>query len=141
MLPHGEKYHTFPSLHPRRRLLRASTPVYLSVPLRTAPLSVRAAEEVRRYLTLRTDWKTELDKGKMFGVLVVQKEGRTGFLAAYSGILCGRNDHDFSYRPFSTCCNRTVFQDRRSANIPNKPPYRSVGTQRLACLAASTGCR
>ena len=37
MLPHGEKYHTFPSLHPRRRLLRASTPVYLSVPLRTAP--------------------------------------------------------------------------------------------------------
>ena len=52
------------------------------------PLSVRAAEEVRRYLTLRTDWKTELDKGKMFGVLVVQKEGRTGFLAAYSGILC-----------------------------------------------------
>ena len=63
------------------------------------PLSVRAAEEVRRYLTLRTDWKTELDKGKMFGVLVVQKEGRTGFLAAYSGILCGRNDHDFFVPP------------------------------------------
>lgn len=63
------------------------------------PLSVRAAEDVRRYLTLRTDWKTELDKGKMFGVLVVQKEGRTGFLAAYSGILCGRNDHDFFVPP------------------------------------------
>lgn len=63
------------------------------------PLSVRAAEEVRHYLTLRTDWKTELDKGKMFGVLVVQKEGRTGFLAAYSGILCGRNDHDFFVPP------------------------------------------
>lgn len=63
------------------------------------PLSVRAAEEVRRYLTLRTDRKTELDKGKMFGVLVVQKEGRTGFLAAYSGILCGRNDHDFFVPP------------------------------------------
>lgn len=63
------------------------------------PLSVRAAEEVRRYLTLRTDWKTELDKGKMFGVLVVQKDGRTGFLAAYSGILCGRNDHDFFVPP------------------------------------------
>lgn len=63
------------------------------------PLSVRAAEEVRHYLTLRTDWKAELDKGKMFGVLVVQKEGRTGFLAAYSGILCGRNDHDFFVPP------------------------------------------
>lgn len=63
------------------------------------PLSIRAAEEVRRHLTLRTDWKAELDKGKMFGVLVVQKEGRTGFLAAYSGILCGRNDHDFFVPP------------------------------------------
>ena len=63
------------------------------------PLYIRAAEEVRRHLTLRTDWKAELDKGKMFGVLVVQKEGRTGFLAAYSGILCGRNDHDFFVPP------------------------------------------
>ena len=63
------------------------------------PLSVCAAEEVCRYLTLRTDWKTELDKGKMFGVLVVQKDGKTGFLAAYSGILCGRNDHGFFVPP------------------------------------------
>ena len=63
------------------------------------PLSIRAAEEVRRHLTLRTDWKAELDKGKMFGVLVVQKEGRTGFLGASSGILCGRNDHDFFVPP------------------------------------------
>ena len=106
------------------------------------PLSVRAAEDVRRYLTLRTDWKTELDKGKMFGVLVVQKEGRTGFLAAYSGILCGRNDHDFFVPPvFRPVAAGRFFQDRRSANIPNKPPYRSVGTQRLACLAAPTGSR
>lgn len=63
------------------------------------PLSVCAAEEVCRYLTLRTDWKTELVKGKMFGVLVVQKDGKTGFLAAYSGILCGRNDHGFFVPP------------------------------------------
>ncbi len=60
---------------------------------------MRAAEEVRRYLALRTDWKSELDKGKMFGVLVVQKEGKAGFLAAYSGTLCGRGDHDFFVPP------------------------------------------
>ena len=63
------------------------------------PLCVMAAGEVQAYINKQTRWKEELDKGKMFGVLVVQKEGRTGFLAAYSGILCGRNDHDFFVPP------------------------------------------
>lgn len=32
------------------------------------------------------------DEGKMFGVLVVESEGRTGYLAAYSGQIAGRAD-------------------------------------------------
>ena len=63
------------------------------------PLCIRAAQAVQDYLATRTDWKSELDKGKMFGVLVVRKAGQTGFLSAYSGLLCGRNDHPFFVPP------------------------------------------
>lgn len=63
------------------------------------PLSVLAAHEVQDYLASRTDWQEELDKGKMFGVLVVEQNNRMGFLAAYSGLLCGHNDHDFFVPP------------------------------------------
>ena len=59
------------------------------------PLAVRAAEEVQHYIASRTEWHTELDAGKMFGVLVVESEGEVGFLAAYSGNLAGRNDHEY----------------------------------------------
>ncbi len=62
-------------------------------------LSVCAAEEVQHYLASRGDWAYELEKGKMFGVLVVRKDSRIGFLAAYSGILCGRNDHEYFVPP------------------------------------------
>ena len=56
------------------------------------PLCLLAAEEVRRYLSEQVEWKEELDKGKMFGVLVVRTcEGRLGFLAAFSGLLNGTN--------------------------------------------------
>ncbi len=59
------------------------------------PITVRAAEEVQHYIATRQEWKEELDKGKMFGVLVVEAEGEIGFLAAYSGHLEGRNDHEY----------------------------------------------
>lgn len=76
------------------------------------PLCRMAAKEVQHYLEGMTEWQEELEEGKMFGVLVVQKEGRTGFLAAYSGILYGRNDMLISYRRYTTCCNPTVFSTR-----------------------------
>lgn len=63
------------------------------------PLCRMAAKEVQHYLEGMTEWQEELEEGKMFGVLVVQKEGRTGFLAAYSGILYGRNDHAYFVPP------------------------------------------
>ncbi|MBQ5663635.1 MAG: RluA family pseudouridine synthase [Bacteroidaceae bacterium] len=41
-------------------------------------------------------WSDELARGKMFGVLVVRNAcGQTGFLAAFSGLLAGCNEHDF----------------------------------------------
>lgn len=74
------------------------------------PSAVMAAEIVQDYLEEKTEWKEELQKGKMFGVLVVRKEASAEdcstessqplyFLAAYSGLLDGRNDHDFFVPP------------------------------------------
>lgn len=57
------------------------------------PLCLAAAAEVQRYIASIAEWQEEIGHGKMFGVLVVrQADGRTAFLAAYSGLLCGRND-------------------------------------------------
>ena len=46
----------------------------------------------------RNDWRQEVERGKMFGVLVVETDNkamgmrRVGYIAAYSGQLCGRSD-------------------------------------------------
>lgn len=64
------------------------------------PLCILAAKEVQSYLTRQTAWKDELRQGKMFGVLIVQTEhGETGYLAAFSGLLAGKNLHPFFVPP------------------------------------------
>ena len=64
------------------------------------PLCILATKEVQSYLTRQTAWKDELRQGKMFGVLIVQTEhGETGYLAAFSGILAGKNLHSFFVPP------------------------------------------
>lgn len=64
------------------------------------PLCILAAKEVQSYLTRQTTWKDELRQGKMFGVLIVQIEhGEIGYLAAFSGILAGKNLHPFFVPP------------------------------------------
>ena len=63
---------------------------------RPHPLCVAAAEEVRRSLNADDTLCAEVAKGKMFGVLVVRDEkGEIGYLAAFSGLLAGRNEHPF----------------------------------------------
>ena len=64
------------------------------------PLCILAAQEVQSYLNGQSEWQEELSKGKMFGVLVVQtKKNEIGFLAAFSGILAGRNQHSYFVPP------------------------------------------
>lgn len=64
------------------------------------PLCVMAAGEVQAYINKQIRWKEELDKGKMFGVLIVRtSNGQTGYLAAFSGNLCGSNSHSFFVPP------------------------------------------
>ena len=58
------------------------------------PLCLLAAEEVKKELGQMT-----LTEGKMFGVLVVDTSEGLGFLAAYSGLLEGRNDWPYFVPP------------------------------------------
>ena len=64
------------------------------------PLSRLAAAEVQRYLASKSEWREEIQGGKMFGVLVAKdREGGIGFLAAFSGNLCGSNYHEYFVPP------------------------------------------
>lgn len=68
--------------------LRFNNPFYYS----PHPLCVAASDAVRDILSCDDELSAEVSKGKMFGVLVVKDgEGRLGFLAAFSGLLAGRN--------------------------------------------------
>lgn len=62
-------------------------------------LCVAAAEELRAYLVSQPQWKQELQRGKMFGVLVVSKGDERGFLAAFSGTLDGKTQHAYFVPP------------------------------------------
>ncbi len=66
-------------------------------------LGLLAAEELKDFLIEQKDWEHDFGMnndsknsgiGKMFGVLVVKnKEGKLGYLAAFSGKLAGKNHH------------------------------------------------
>lgn len=63
------------------------------------PLCEMAAKEVQAYIGSHMEIKEDADKGKMFGVLVVEHEGGLAYLTAYSGLLAGRNDWPFFVPP------------------------------------------
>jgi tRNA pseudouridine32 synthase/23S rRNA pseudouridine746 synthase len=60
------------------------------------PLCVIAADEVKSYISTLTACREELQRGKMFGVLVVKcADGQIGYLAAFSGNLAHNSDDYF----------------------------------------------
>ena len=68
------------------------------------PLAEAASLELQRYIADADLMSTEKGCGKMFGVLVVEYEDEAGalqrgFLAAYSGLLGGRNDWPYFVPP------------------------------------------
>lgn len=56
------------------------------------PLCLLAADEVTCFVESQPELLADARRGKMFGVLIVERDGQLGFLAAYSGLLAGRND-------------------------------------------------
>ena len=82
------------------------------------PLTRIAADEVRSYLSTRTDWQDEIGKGKMFGVLIVRTEDcGIGYLAAFSGNLAGSNMHDFFVPPVYDLLNPDGYFRKEEAEI------------------------
>jgi len=63
------------------------------------PLCQLAAREVQTYIGSHVEIREDADRGKMFGVLVVEHQGSLAYLAAYSGLLAGRNDWYFFVPP------------------------------------------
>ena len=68
------------------------------------PLAEVASEELQHYIATTGLMSAEKGCGKMFGVLVVEYEDeegalQRGFLAAYSGLLGGRNDWQYFVPP------------------------------------------
>ena len=91
------KFHRFSSPTAHIRLPEKFTYPFHYTP---HPLCVMAAEEVQQYLQSKEEWKNDLQQGKMFGVLIVRTPtGEIGYLAAFSGILAGKNLHDYFVPP------------------------------------------
>lgn len=105
------------------------------------PLCIAAANEVRRYLTEHREWHDELQRGKMFGVLIVGpsksplkgetsyhvssqlEKGSLSFLAAFSGTLNGKTQHEYFVPPvFDLMAPGCHFQEEEAAisNINHK---------------------
>ena len=83
-------------------LLQESLPQRFTNPFSYIPdaLCREAALSVQQYLQGQPRWHEELQRGKMFGVLVVlTKDGELGYLAAFSGNLQGQNNWDFFVPP------------------------------------------
>jgi tRNA pseudouridine32 synthase / 23S rRNA pseudouridine746 synthase len=83
------------------------------------PLSILAAKELQNYLKEQTEWEHNfgLDKnqeglviGKMFGVMVVRNEqNEIGYLAAFSGKLADKNNHDLFVPPIFDMLDENSF--------------------------------
>lgn len=62
-------------------------------------LSMLAVEGVKHFILSHAHWLPVLQEGKMFGILVVERDGDLGYLAAYSGQIDILEDDDFFVPP------------------------------------------
>ena len=86
----------------KAELSNISVPKRFTNPFSYVPheLSILAYEQLLGYLDTQTVWHEELNKGKMFGVLVVKdKCDKLGFLASFSGNLNKCNLHSYFVPP------------------------------------------
>lgn len=82
------------------------------------PLVNVARDELCAFLTEQKQWHAEIEQGKMFGVLVVEDQrGQLGFLAAFSGYLDKRNEHDYFVPPILNLLDPTGFFKTEEAQI------------------------
>ncbi len=110
-------------LHPLPdEALSITPPSRFTYPFDYSPhkLSLLAAQETQQYIATRDDWRSELEAGKMFGVLVVRtRQGEMGFFAAYSGLLAGSYQQTYFVPPVYDCQQPGGFFRQGEAEIEN----------------------
>lgn len=77
-------------------------PLVLNNPFYYQPNEVclKVQKEIVNYIESKTEWHEEISSGKMFGFLIVENNnGATGYLAAFSGQIQGKENHDFFVPP------------------------------------------
>ncbi len=81
-------------LHPLCTTAGTTMPTGMNNPLdyEPHPLCMAACKELQGILERKEEWRAEIDRGKMFGVLIVEKDGKPAYLAAYSGQIGGKSD-------------------------------------------------
>ena len=114
------------------------------------PLAEAAAHELQRYIAESRVMSGEAGGGKMFGVLVVERADekgvpQRGFLAAYSGLLGGRNDWPYFVPPvydaqqpdghFKQTEREISALNHEIAAIEHSPDYLQSVAQRKAFVA------
>lgn len=95
-------------------------PLKFNNPFRYTPhqLCLYAADEVRNYINSRHEWRDEVAKGKMFGVLIVSTPtGDIGYLTAFSGLLAGDNKHSFFVPPVYDLLSKESYFQEEEKNI------------------------
>ena len=80
-------------------------------------LSLLAVEGVKSYILAHPEWLPVLQEGKMFGVLVVEKDGKIGYLAAYSGQIDILEGDDFFVPPVFDYLQPDGYFKREEAEI------------------------
>lgn len=82
------------------------------------PLCLQAAGGVRRLIEGDAALRADAARGKMFGVLVAEDGGGClGYIAAYSGLLAGRNDWPFFVPPVFDAMRPDGYFKTREAQI------------------------
>ena len=77
-----------------------------------------AVKEICERINMEQSWKAELDEGKMLGVLVVKDpNGDVGYLVAFSGTLCGKNDFEYFIPAVYDYLNPTGFFKTEESEI------------------------
>lgn len=128
--------HTDNQLHPLNPEGEVILPPKFTYPFLYTPhpLSMLAVGQLKEYLNQRADWKEEIDKGKMFGILVVRADRyrslpqshsfqpQLASLWAFSGLLDGKNQQEgFVPAVFDLQQHGTYFQqeDTIISNMPD----------------------
>ena len=88
------------------------------------PLCIQAAEEVKQVIA-----RIHPSEGKMFGVLVVRQGETLGFLAAYSGLLEGRNDWDYFVPPVFDAQQPDGYFKQKEKEIATSPDHKHLSEE------------